>query len=145
MKQTIVFADDEQGIRRFCKRELEAAGYRVLLAKNGDDVIDVVETFAVDLVVLDVHMVPCNGLLAADRVKRINARLPVILHTADPDYEGFVSPLVEAVVRKSETLEVLKTAIRDLISPLASDGLEVACALPLSGLSPMMFPFGVTD
>ena len=117
MKTTIVFADNERRIRQYCKQELENAGYRVLLAEDGEDVLDVVETFAVDLVVLDEHMPRCNGLEAAKRLKQWYPHLPLVLYTADGDYERFQNVLFDATVIKSEDITALMTAI---ISSLSS-------------------------
>ncbi|MDA1052416.1 MAG: response regulator [Planctomycetota bacterium] len=115
MTHTIVFADNERSIRRFCKHELEAAGYRVLLAEDGVEAVDIVDAFSVDLVILDEHMPRCCGLEAAKRIKQWYPALPVILFTADADYEGFNSPLVDVAINKSEDLSALKASVVKLL------------------------------
>jgi two-component system response regulator MprA len=115
MKKTILFADNEPGIRQFCKQELEAEGFRVVLAIDGEDAVDTLRTVAVDLAILDEHMPRCSGLEAARHIKRWYPHLPVILFTADQDYERYRSPLLDAAVIKSEDLAALKAAVNELL------------------------------
>ncbi len=116
MQHTIIFADNERGIRRFCKEELEAVGYRVLLAEDGEDALDALETCAVDLVILDEHMPRCSGREAARRIKQWHPSLPLILFTADTDFERYTGSLFDVAVIKSEDLSALKAAVADLLS-----------------------------
>ena len=110
MQQTILFADNEPGIRQFCKQELEAEGYHVVLAEDGEDAVDVVDTMVVDLAILDEHMPRCDGLEAARHIKRWYPRLPVILFTTDQHYESYRGPLMDAVIMKTEDLTSLQAA-----------------------------------
>ena len=140
MPPVIVFADDERGIRRFCKEELESAGYCVLLAGDGEEASHLVDSLPVDVAVLDLHMPRCDGLEAARRIKQWHPRLPVILYTVDPDYDRYKGPLVDACVVKSENVEILRDAIEQLRSPRAKDSLHrmpspVDSSLTKSGVS----------
>lgn len=116
MKPTILFADNERSIRQFCKLELEADGYRVLVAMDGDEAIEIARTFAVDLVVLDEHMPACSGLEAARRIKMHFPRVPVILFTADWHFEQYRSPAIDETVVKTADLNRLRQAIFALLS-----------------------------
>jgi two-component system phosphate regulon response regulator PhoB len=115
MRGTILFADDQRRLREYCKQELEAEGFRVVLAEDGEEALDVLGTLAVDLVILDEHMPRCSGLEAAKRIKERYPSLAIILFTADADYERYKSPLVDAVVIKSEEITALKAAVVQLL------------------------------
>jgi DNA-binding NtrC family response regulator len=117
MKHTILFVDDERGIRQYCKQELEAEGFNVILAEDGEGAIDVLDEHRVDLVILDEHMPRCTGRQAAKHIKRLCPDLPVILFTLDTDYERYRSQFVEATIIKSECLDSLKAAIARLLPP----------------------------
>jgi two-component system phosphate regulon response regulator PhoB len=120
MKRTILLADDERGIRLFCKQELEAEGFRVKLAQDGEEAASVIEEDQIDVVVLDEHMPRCSGLEAAKYIKSRYPRLPVILFSLDPDYDRYRSVFVDRTVAKTENLNSLKTAIAGLLAAESS-------------------------
>jgi len=116
MKHVILFADNERGIRQFVKQELEAEGYDVVLTEDGTDTLDILRQFVVDVVVLDEHMPRCSGRDAARSIKQCHPDLPVVLFTADTDYEQFKSLSVDVAVIKSADLGLLKAAIAKLLN-----------------------------
>ena len=61
--ETVLLVEDEAGVRRFSKRILEHAGYRVLEAVNGDaaEKLFAEHPGSIDLVVTDVIMPGCGG------------------------------------------------------------------------------------
>jgi two-component system cell cycle sensor histidine kinase/response regulator CckA len=81
--ETILVADDHEGIREMVRTALVGCGYRVLLAVNGDEAIRVFAEQApqISLVVLDMVMPRIGGLEAARRMRQMNQRLPVIFTT----------------------------------------------------------------
>ncbi|MBU3714824.1 MAG: response regulator transcription factor [Ferruginibacter sp.] len=61
-KKKILLADDEPDILEFLQFNLEAEGYTVYTAKNGDEAIMKAISFTPDLIVLDVMMPGKNGI-----------------------------------------------------------------------------------
>lgn len=120
MKPTILFADNESGIRQFCRQELEADGFRVVLAEDGEDAVNVLHTYSVDLAILDEYMPRCGGRESAGRMKQSHAQLPVILFTSDTFLESYRSPLVDETIIKSEDLTALRAAIARLLPPVVA-------------------------
>jgi CheY-like chemotaxis protein len=57
----VLVVDDEEMVRRFMGRVLEDAGYKVLLAGNGDEALSILTLFAIDLVVTDIRMPVMTG------------------------------------------------------------------------------------
>jgi DNA-binding response OmpR family regulator len=115
MKHVILFADNERGIRQYIKQELEAEGYDVVLTEDGTDALDLMRQFVVDVVILDEHMPRCSGRDAARSIKQHHPDLPVILFTADTDYERFKSRSIDMAIIKSADLGQLKAAIAKLL------------------------------
>lgn len=78
---TILLVDDEQLIRTSTKRLLERLGYRVILAEDGRDALDIyVENKDdVEVVVLDLMMPGMSGEEAFVELQKINADVRVIL------------------------------------------------------------------
>ena len=78
--KNILFADDNKNIREFCKQELEAEGYRVLLASDGEEAVRRInEGPTPDVVLLDLEMPGMGGLATLRQLAQIRPELPVII------------------------------------------------------------------
>jgi CheY-like chemotaxis protein len=79
---TILLVDDEEVILEVSKELLEAMGYRVLTADNGEEAVEVYrKNRDIDIVVLDMVMPNMGGGEAYDRLKEINPDIKVLLST----------------------------------------------------------------
>ena len=80
----ILFADDDPGMRALVVMNLEAEGFEVTTAEDGDSALDEVERLLPNLVVLDVMMPGRDGLevLQKMRGRPTVAGIPVVLLTA---------------------------------------------------------------
>lgn len=79
--ETILFVDDEEIIIDVGKAMLEKLGYRVIVANNGRQALDVIQkgTERIDLVLLDLIMPEMDGGKTFDRIREIKPTIPVIL------------------------------------------------------------------
>jgi DNA-binding response OmpR family regulator len=77
----ILIVDDDPAIRKFIKANLEARGYEVLQAADGDDGLKLVETETLDLILLDIMMPKVNGLEVCRRVREWS-EIPIIILSA---------------------------------------------------------------
>ena len=111
MKKLMV-VDDNRNIRRFCRRELEKEGYRVVVAASGKEALAILLRWRPALVILDGRLRDRGGLELLGEIASLHAGLPVILYTehadcaADPRARG-----ARAVVPKTEDLSELKQTI----------------------------------
>lgn len=73
--------EDEQNVRELLGRYLEHEGYKVYLHSSGEGVIDALQTFGADLIVLDIMLPGIDGL---ELCKRIRAKhdIPIIFVSA---------------------------------------------------------------
>lgn len=80
----VLIADDETNIRNILDFTLNAEGFDVVSARNGDDAFTLALREQPDLIILDVMMPGTNGFETCRRLKndRRTARIPVILLTA---------------------------------------------------------------
>ena len=80
----VLVIEDEPDLRNLLDRQLDRAGYRVLLAEDGLEGLDAASREAVDLVLLDLMLPHLDGLEVCRRLKRDarTSRLPVIMLTA---------------------------------------------------------------
>jgi two-component system cell cycle sensor histidine kinase/response regulator CckA len=78
--ETVLLVEDEAGVRLLSKRILDSAGYRVLVAANGDDAERVFALHAdsIDLVVTDVVMPGCGGPELLNRLKQLAPAVRVL-------------------------------------------------------------------
>ncbi len=75
----ILSVDDEAGVLYSRQKLLQAAGYDVLSAADGEQALDFFAAVPVDLVVLDYSMPGINGEQVARKIKADRPQLPIIL------------------------------------------------------------------
>lgn len=82
--RTVLVAEDSITSRVLLKNVLEAAGYNVITAVDGEDALAKVRSEGPDVLVSDVEMPRLDGFGLTERVRRIDrfASLPVILVTS---------------------------------------------------------------
>ena len=81
MAQTILVVDDEPQIVRLVRAYLEEAGFRVVIASDGEQALYVARHEKPDLVVLDLLMPRMDGLEFSRRIRR-ERNVPIIILTA---------------------------------------------------------------
>ena len=84
MAKRILVVDDEPDIRRLVAEALEATGYDVRTAANGEEAIRAASLYIPDLVLLDVMMPDMDGFAVYERLraKPVDLRSPIIFLTA---------------------------------------------------------------
>jgi len=119
-KETLLVADDHEGIREMVRSALEGCGYRVLLAVNGEEAIRIFEenTREISLAVVDMVMPRLGGLEAAKRMRQIHAELPVIFTTGYSAENEALTRVIEAggaVMQKPFDPKKLARRVRELL------------------------------
>jgi CheY-like chemotaxis protein len=86
---TILVVDDEQTVRIFAQQALEHNGYRVLLAENGEEAIEVLAAHPeVVAVLLDLTMPDISGDEVARHLRSIRPSLPILLSSGYSEAEA---------------------------------------------------------
>jgi DNA-binding response OmpR family regulator len=90
MERTVLIIEDEKLIIVSTQMVLEAAGFRVESATNGEDGIAKAKSLAPDLVLLDIMMPGIDGWETLTRLKRdaATSNIPVIIFTAREHARG---------------------------------------------------------
>ncbi len=85
----ILVVDDSASMRQVMTTCLPGLGHTVVVAPDGETALEMAETHAVDLVLLDFEMPGMNGLSLCEALKRDRARrhLPVLMMTGRPTRE----------------------------------------------------------
>jgi PAS domain S-box-containing protein len=116
--ETILVAEDEEALRNLARDILEGLGYKVLLAKNGEEAVAMYEQHReqIDLLLLDVVMPRMGGIAAYERIRESNGDVPLILMT------GYSAATVQSrFVKQNELMEELGATV--LQKPYNVEGL----------------------
>ncbi|WP_420640947.1 response regulator transcription factor [Candidatus Leptofilum sp.] len=82
--ETILVVDDEANIRDLARLYLEKDGYKVILAQNGAQALNLVKENELALMVLDLMLPEVDGWEVCRRV-RTDSNLPILMLTARDD------------------------------------------------------------
>lgn len=81
MSYEILLVDDEEAILDVCRRYLEAEGYTVSVAADGDEALKIWRKKQPDLIVLDIMMPNIDGWKVAETIRMMDD-VPIIMLTA---------------------------------------------------------------
>jgi CheY-like chemotaxis protein len=113
-QRIVLCADDEIEELTARKMVLESAGFKVLVARNGKDALDVFRSTAVDAVVLDYFMPGMTGLSVAREMKELRPEVPLVMLSGFASLPGETIGVVDAWVQKRD-VEVLLRELEKLI------------------------------
>jgi len=112
----ILIVDDEEHIRTLYTLELEDEGHEVCALESGRNIVEHVESFRPDVVILDIKMVDVSGLDVLQEIRNRFYDLPVILCSAYGSYKGDIkSVAADYYVVKSSDLTELKRKIEQAL------------------------------
>jgi DNA-binding response OmpR family regulator len=77
----ILIVDDDPSIRKFVRANLEARGYMVTTAEDGNAALHVCDKEVPDLIILDIIMPEMDGFEVCRRVRK-NSPIPIIMLSA---------------------------------------------------------------
>jgi len=81
----ILLAEDDPAILKMTKVRLQHAGYKVLAAVNGEEVLQIVDSNeGIHLILIDIKMPKLDGLQVCQRLKTnpSTQKIPIIVFTA---------------------------------------------------------------
>lgn len=112
----ILIVEDDEHQRELYAEGLMVEGHEALLARDGQEAIEIVEQQRPDMVVLDISMPGMDGIETMNRLLSRDNRLPIVLNTAYANYrEDFRTWPADAYVVKSADLSELKKTIQQIL------------------------------
>jgi DNA-binding response OmpR family regulator len=115
---TILITDRNRHVREFLRRELTAEGYTVRVARDGREVLMVIDQeISPDLLILDLEIPYAGGLALLERLQNRENPVPVVVHTFLAEDGNHMNARHAAVfVEKSGNTDKLKTAVAEVLS-----------------------------
>jgi CheY-like chemotaxis protein len=115
-QQKILVVDDNEMIRDLLERMLIHLGYKVAMAKNGQEAIDMLREDAAqfDIIIVDLIMPKMDGLACFDEIKSLNPDIPVIISSGideSVNKASLFSKGVSAYLAKPSTIEKVKETL----------------------------------
>lgn len=91
-RTAVLVVDDEQPLRDFIRKNLEARGFAVHAAANGLEALAIFNTHSLDLIILDVMMPHMDGLETTRRIRQTSL-VPIIILSALGEEQDKVAAL----------------------------------------------------
>jgi CheY-like chemotaxis protein len=114
-RKVVLCIDDEAPALNLRKLVLEASGFSVLTALNGEEGLSTLDSRHVDAVVVDYSMPGMHGGEVAAEIRRRKPRLPVIMLTAYNFVNETLSNSVDVFIIKGEDPDLLVKRLDSLI------------------------------
>jgi PAS domain S-box-containing protein len=116
--ETILIAEDEEALRQLSKDVLETLGYTVLLARNGEEAVEMyrVNRERIKMLLFDVVMPRLGGTEAFEQIREMGGDVPLVFMT------GYSSETVQSrFVKQNKLIEELGVVV--IQKPYSLEGL----------------------
>ncbi|MBC8278443.1 MAG: response regulator [FCB group bacterium] len=122
----VLLVDDEQEFRTATGKALERRGFEVIQAGSGEEAAEIIPENKPDIVVLDLVMPGMNGIETLTIIRKIDAKLPVIILTGHGTYHDAIAGI------KMEIVDFLQKPVDiDLLAMRIKNFIEIGVGLPL--------------
>jgi two-component system, OmpR family, phosphate regulon response regulator PhoB len=113
----VMVVEDNPDVQELLRETLSDAGYRAFVVETGEAALAALETVQPHLITLDFNLPGIGGiqLLQAIRERAGYESVPVIVISAQRQFNEGVRDLAQAVISKPFDLDDLLTTIRDLL------------------------------
>jgi len=116
--ETILLAEDHEGLRELARESLQTLGYKVLVAEDGQEALQLFRQYPgkIDVLVLDVVMPRLRGPDVYQQIRELNPLIPVLFCTGyNPDSAQVETLSSHPVLQKPYPAVELARAIRRLL------------------------------
>lgn len=113
MAQKILLAEDDIQLIDMYRRKFELEGFEVFVAEDGQEALDVLNTFIPDIILLDIMMPKVNGLEVLRHIRQ------------DPLKKNFLVVILTNLGNESTAEEIYKLGATDYIVKADMTPLEV--------------------
>jgi DNA-binding response OmpR family regulator len=121
---TILYAEDEEGIRKNISDSLSYYVKDIYEACNGEEAYEIFEDKNPDIILSDIHMPKVDGIEFIKKVRKTNREIPIIMITAHTDKKYLLEAVelhMEKYIVKPIELDELLEALEKCINILDSN------------------------
>ena len=120
MKEKILIVEDNPQNMRLIEMTLQAKGYTLFKASNGEEAMDIATTERPDLIIMDIQLPKTSGLEVTRRLRQLPAfsHTPIIALTAyamKGDKEKFIESGCDAYLSKPINTRELPKVISEML------------------------------
>ena len=117
---TILLADDEEFVRSLGERILEASGYKVLTARDGQEAIEIYrqKRDEISLVILDLIMPVMDGKQCLDEILKVNPQAKVLIasgYSPDGATKDILASGAKGFVNKPYDIDQILRSVRQAL------------------------------
>ncbi len=119
----VLIAEDSSVIQNLTKRILQAQNYEIFSAKNGLQVLQMLEKNSYDIILMDINMPKMNGMECAQKIRELNdpikAKIPIMAITGNAQNyskEDFNNSGINEYLQKPLNFDQLVEMVKDLTS-----------------------------
>ncbi len=123
-EKSVLLVDSDQEFRKAMKRTLEKSGFRVTMASDGKEALDVLSENTIHLIISALRMPNLDGMEFMAEIKRRKISAPVIFITAYGDVESYLQVMnmgafeyLNKPIKGQEILRVARNALGCYDSP----------------------------
>lgn len=118
--ETILVAEDHDGMREMAREILEGLGYRLYITRDGEEAVRqfLAHQTSISLVLLDVIMPKRSGIDAYEEISRARSGVPVIFTSGYSDHGPLLESLAEkgaSILQKPYSAKILSRKVREIL------------------------------
>ena len=118
--ETILIAEDHEGMREMAREILEGLGYQLHIARDGEEAVRqfLVHKTAISLLLLDIIMPKLSGTDVYERICDAKAGVPVIFTSGYSDHGPLLESLAAkgaSIIQKPYSSKVLSRRVREIL------------------------------
>lgn len=116
---TVLIADDNEVGQRLCRRVLEKTGYKVLIASDGVEAVELALANSPDVILMDLAMPRMSGSEAMRRIKAQRPGIAIVIASAilvEADRERFLAAGADEVMIKPLRLSDMLAVVARLVA-----------------------------
>jgi two-component system, response regulator AauR len=118
---TVLVVDDEPSLRLLCRVNLELAGLRVLESGTIPEARRMLDSEAVDVALLDVHVAGHDGRDLLDELRAAESPVRIVFLTGSSDIRGARLAVADAVLAKPFEPDELVSVVQRLVTATPVD------------------------
>jgi CheY-like chemotaxis protein len=122
-KKKVLIAEDSSVIQNLTRKILQGQNYEIFSAKNGKQVLQMLETDNYDIILMDINMPQMDGMECAGKVRALDdpakAKIPIVAITGNArnyTLSDFKQAGIDDYLQKPLDFDALVTTVNRLTS-----------------------------